>query len=68
MHHRTGFKIMFSLWDYIKFKLRLFDWDDTKGLYYVYLFSVKIFFIEFARMRYVLDGKIYKRKINYRRG
>ena len=62
----TGFKISFSAWDRIKFKLRLGDFDDTHGVRYIYLISIKIFGFEFFRTKYFnQEGKVYKRTIKF---
>lgn len=64
--YSTGIKISFSWYDIIKFKLRLADYDDTYGIRYTYLISLKLFRWEWFRTKYIdSKGKIYRRKINF---
>jgi hypothetical protein len=66
LFYNTGFKLIFSAWDKLKFKLRLADFDDTKGIRYIYLFEVKIFGFDFYRLKYIdQKGKIYKRNLRF---
>lgn len=66
LFYSTGIKIIFSWFDIIKFKLRLADYDDTYGIRYSYLISLKIFNLEFFRIKYRdQKGKIYFRKVNF---
>lgn len=65
--YNTGIRIIFSFFDIFKFKLRLSDYDDTKGVHYNYLFSFKIFGFERYREKYTdQKGQVYKRKIKFR--
>lgn len=62
----TGFKTSTSYYDILKLKLRINDYDDKKGVNYLYLFAVKIFNWEFCRMKYKdQQGKVYKRNIKF---
>jgi hypothetical protein len=66
LFYNTGFKIIFSAWDRIKFKLRLADFDDKVGIRYIYLIELKIFGFDFYRIKYIdQKGKIYKRKLRF---
>ena len=65
LFYSTGIKILVSFYDVIKFKLRIADYDDVKGIRYTYLISIKIFGWEFYRIKYKNQkGKVYKRVIN----
>lgn len=65
--YNTGIKCEFCFYDIIKFKLRLADYCDKKGVRYCYLFNIKLLFIEFLRMKYIdQKGQVYKRKITFR--
>lgn len=65
--YRTGFKYLFSFFDIFKFKVRIFDYDDSRGIFYYYFWHVKIFWIELARMKYRMGkGLIKYRKMNWR--
>lgn len=66
LFYSTGFKFTFSAWDRLKFKIRLADYDDTKGIRYSYLVSFKIACWEFYRVKFIdQKGKIYKRKLRF---
>lgn len=66
LFYSTGFKLICSAWDRLKFKIRLADYDDTKGIRYSYLISFKVFCWEFYRVKYTdQKGKVYKRKLRF---
>lgn len=66
LFYNTGFKLIFSAWDRIKLKIRLFDYDDVKGIRYSYLIAIKVFDFEFYRVKYIdQKGKVYKRKLRF---
>ena len=66
LFYNTGFKLIFSAWDRLKFKIRLADYDDKLGVRYIYLFEIKIFCFDFFRLKYIdQTGKIYKRKLRF---
>ena len=66
-YYNTGFKCELCLWDIIKFKIRLGDYCDKKGIRYSYLFNIKLFGVEFLRMKYIdQKGQVFKRKITFR--
>jgi hypothetical protein len=66
MFYNTGFKLIFSHRDKIKFKIRLGDYDDTIGIRYNYLIAFKLFCWDFYRMKYTdQKGKVYKRKMRF---
>lgn len=66
MFYNTGFKIIFSAWDRLKFKIRLADYDDKTGVRYNYLIAFKIFCWDFYRIKYTdQEGNTYKRKLRF---
>jgi len=66
MFYNTGFKLTFSAWDRLKFKIRFADYDDIKGIRYNYLIAFKIFCWEFYRVMYIdQKGRVYKRKLRF---
>jgi hypothetical protein len=66
LFYNTGFKLIFSAWDRIKLKIRLGDYDDTKGIRYCYFIAIKLFAWEFYRVKYIdQKGKIYKRNLRF---
>jgi len=65
--YNTGFKFKLSLWDVVKFKIRLSDYSTEKGVRYSYLFNVKLFGLEILRTKYTdQEGQIYKRRVTFR--
>jgi len=46
LFYNTGFKLIFSAWDRLKFKIRLADYCDVDGIRYCYLIAIKIFIWE----------------------
>ena len=66
LFYSTGFKLIFSYKDRLKFKFRFGDYDDTLGIRYNYLVAFKIFCWEFYRVKYAdQKGKVYKRKLRF---
>lgn len=63
----TGFRCELCLWDVVKFKVRLADYCDKKGVRYNYLFNIKLFKWESLRTK-VTDhnGFVTKRRITFR--
>lgn len=65
--YNTGFKCEFCFWDIIKFKLRLADYCEVRGVRYCYLFNIKLLGLEFLRAKYIdQKGQVYKRKVTFR--
>ena len=62
---QTGFKIILSIFDRIKFKFRWHDFDDTFGYYYYYYLSFKIFNFERVYSKHKHRGKVSKVRIRY---
>ena len=66
LFYNTGFKLIFSAWDRLKFKIRLADYCDVDGIRYCYLIAIKIFIWEFYRVKFIdQKGKVYKRKSRF---
>lgn len=65
--YNTGFRIIFTAFDILKFKLRLGDYCDKTGIRYNYLIAFKFFKWEYIRLKTQnQDGIIKKRKITFR--
>lgn len=63
----TGFRFEINFKDIIKIKIKLADYCDKKGCRYCYLFNIKLFSIEFLRVKYIdQKGQVYKRKVTFR--
>jgi hypothetical protein len=66
--YSVGFKCSYSIFDIIKFKLRLCDYCDKQGIRFNYYLAIKFFNLEFCRMKYTdQKGKVLKRKIRFGR-
>ena len=64
--YNTGFKTSTSFYDIFKFKLRIFDFDDSVGVNYIYLIQIKFFKFELCRMKYKNQkGLVIKRNTTY---
>lgn len=66
-YYNTGIRFEINFYDAFKFKLRLADYCDKKGVRFSYLFDLKLFSLEFLRVK-VIDqkGHVTKRKITFR--
>ena len=66
LFYSTGFKSIFSAWDILKVKIRLWDYDDINGIRYSYLFAIKIFDFEYYIEKYVdQKGVTHNRKLRF---
>ena len=66
LFYSTGIKFIFSFYDIFKIKIRLWDYDDAKGIRYSYLFAFKLFIWDFFRMKYTdSKGNVRKRKMRF---
>ena len=65
--YNTGFKCELCFYDIIKFKLRLADYCEKKGVRYSYLFNIKLFGLELLRAKYIdQNGGVFKRNVTFR--
>jgi hypothetical protein len=67
-YYSVGVKCSYSIFDVLKFKLRLCDYCDKQGIRFNYYLAVKFFNLEFCRMKYTdQKGHVSKRKIRFGR-
>jgi len=67
LFYNTGFRFEICFYDRVKFKIRLNDFCDKKGIKYKYLIQFKFFKFEVIRTKFIdQQGKIYKRRVHFR--